>query len=47
MVFPCFFFEIEIFNYFTGLNTGAFYSISTLLNPVYMWYYHVSKSKNF
>ncbi|CAF1300256.1 unnamed protein product [Rotaria sp. Silwood1] len=31
-----------------GLNTGAFYSISTLLNPVYMWYFdkkteHASK----
>ncbi|CAF0910719.1 unnamed protein product [Rotaria sordida] len=22
-----------------GLNTGTFYSISTLLNPIYMWYF--------
>ncbi|UJR26610.1 hypothetical protein I4U23_007929 [Adineta vaga] len=22
-----------------GLNTGAFYSLSTLLNPVYLWYF--------
>jgi hypothetical protein len=38
-----FFFKIETFNYFIGLNTGVFYSISTLLNPVYMWYFDVSK----
>jgi hypothetical protein len=37
------FIDIEICDYLIGLNTGAFYSISTLLNPVYMWYFDVRK----
>jgi hypothetical protein len=42
----CFYLLIEIFHYLTGLNTGTFYSISTLLNPIYMWYFDVSKFQN-
>ncbi|CAF2522528.1 unnamed protein product [Rotaria sp. Silwood2] len=35
-----FFSKIQSFIFvFVGLNTGTFYSISTLLNPVYMWYF--------
>ncbi|CAF4057200.1 unnamed protein product, partial [Rotaria magnacalcarata] len=30
-------FLLLLFSY--GLNTGTFYSISTLLNPIYMWYF--------